>query len=131
MFRSDSPEIVLFEEQNPPTDIQHMPDLATPLAVKKIVDLSLKPSIDTDNPQNKENLYKKTRQEILDTYASGKRDRITVQSFLYLASLENNVAQYDSAGQEWCQKNESECSNSRNVATFSGVVLDDKKKPIV
>ncbi|MCB9807034.1 hypothetical protein H6768_04060 [Candidatus Peribacteria bacterium] len=73
------------------------------------MDTGLKPSIDTDNPQNKDSIYKTTRANIISKYDSGKRDRETIQSFLYLTSLENNTSRYQEVASEWCQKNESEC----------------------
>lgn len=98
--------------------------------MKNIIDTDLKPSIDTDNPQNRESTYKQTRAVILSDYNSGKRDKTTIQPFLYLASLENNVAAYEKASQEWCQKNESECVRSKNTVTFSGIIKDNVGKAI-
>ncbi len=60
--------------------------------MKNFLETNLKPSIDTDNPENKDSTYKQTRQKILSDYESGKRDPSTIQSYLYLASLEQNVA---------------------------------------
>lgn len=71
------------------TDI---PDIQRPLAVKNFLETQLKPSIDTDNPGNKDSIYKQTRQKILSEYESGKRDSSTIQSYLYLTSLEQNNA---------------------------------------
>lgn len=110
------------------TDI---PDIQRPLAVKNFLETRLKPSIDTDNPGNKDSTYKQTRQKILSEYESGKRDPSTIQSYLYLTSLEQNNAWYNQAAKEWCEKNETECLQAKSKVTFSGTVTDDTQKPIV
>jgi hypothetical protein len=103
-----------------------LPDISQSIALKNFLENNLQPSIDTDNPKNKDSLYKQTRNTIITDYESGKRDLQTVQSFLYLNSLENNVSAYEQAAQEWCVKNESECLQTKNTVTFSGAIRDSK-----
>jgi uncharacterized protein YifE (UPF0438 family) len=111
-------------------DSSDIPDIQRPLMVKNYLETNLKPSIDTDNPQNKDSTYKQTRNKIISEYESGKRDPSTIQSFLYLASLEHNISAYNQAAQEWCTKNETECLQAKSMVTFSGTVKDDAQKPI-
>ena len=54
------------------------------------------------------------------------RDESTIQSFLYIASLENNQADYKKASLEWCQKKPAECADTKMPIFVQGKVTDDK-----
>lgn len=97
-----------------------------PMEIKKIVDIKLKPSIDTDHPENLDSTYKQSKKIIIDAYNAGYRDEKTIQSFLYLSSLENNQKDYKKAAEEWCKKKPDECIEAKMSVVVDGKVVDEK-----
>ncbi len=119
--KNDNTPVISSENSVPLMD----PKFAEPVQVKALIDTKLKPLIDTDNPLNLDSPYKQTKRSILDAYAAGARDEATIQSFLYIASLENNQADYKKASAEWCQKKPTECSEVQMSIFMLGKVTDD------
>lgn len=125
-FFHNRPSGLTISEEVGMNEQYQLPDISQSIALKNFLESNLQPSIDTDNPNNKDSLYKQTRNTIIADYESGKRDTQTVQSFLYLNSLENNISAYEKTAQEWCSANESECLQAKNTVTFSGTIRDSK-----
>ena len=55
----------------------------------------------------------------------------TVQSFLYLMSLENNNSNYKKALKEWCTLDKTNCESANMPVFITGTVVDEKGLPIV
>ena len=89
------------------------PSFVEPISIKNIVTNGLKTTIDKDHHKNFDQTYNNTKKEILAAYNSGKRDRKTVASYLYLASLENNQKNYQDAAKEWCHQKPEECLQAK------------------
>lgn len=127
----DPPVTTLFVPDNPivsaevTIETKIAPELAAPVALQTLIEEKLAPSIDTDHPENLDSVYKQTKKNIIETYNSGHRDEKTVQSFLYIASLENNQKDYKNAAKEWCQKKHDECVRSQMPIFVSGTVVDE------
>jgi hypothetical protein len=73
--------------------------------------------------------YLETRRKIVDDYASGKKDAVTLRSFSYLSSLEGKWDEYQKASQEFC-KNKDLCKKATTRVSLSGVIADEQGKPI-
>lgn len=64
------------------------PVLVASAQTKKLIEMDLKPVINTDNPLDTNTNYKIKKKEIFDLYAAGNRDEQVVQLRLYFASVE-------------------------------------------
>ena len=73
--------------------------------------------------------YLETRKKVLDDYAAGKKDPVTLRSFSYLSSLEGKWDEYQKASEEFCRDKEL-CQKATTRVSLSGIIADEQGKPI-
>lgn len=106
------------------------PILAASAETKKIVEIDLKPVINTDNPLDTNTAYKTKKKEIVDLYRAGNRDEQTIQLYLYFASVEGDKSSYESIVRDWCVKSPEACTLVRMPVVSRGKITDSLGRPI-